>query len=308
MSIYTLSHATGHRAAGRKGIMNARVEAGGRTRTFVAVGETAGPAERPLILVFHGSKQTGESHRRFTGRSLDTLAAEGRAVVAYLDGYRSNWNDARVQSAFPARRENVDDIAFARAVVSSLARSHRIDTGSVVAVGFSNGGQMVIRLLHEAAELLAGAVIVAATMPERENFAAEFSDRTDHPVPVAIVAGTADPIIPFQGGRMPWWARKVFTIGGRTLSAVGTAEYFARRNGITTPPRRTEPAVPTKLPVETLAYREDRRPPVTLYVVRGGGHTVPGPTAGPRVGRTAEHPGIRDIVWEVLGELRGLHR
>jgi len=288
--------------------MNARVEAGGRTRTFVVVGEAAGPAERPLILVFHGSKQTGESHRRFAGRSLDTLATEGRAVVAYLDGYRSNWNDARVQSSFPARRENVDDIAFARAVVSALAESHGIDTGSVVAVGFSNGGQMVIRLLHEAAELLAGAVIVAATMPERENFRAESSSRTDHPVPVAIVAGTADPIIPFEGGRMSWWVRKVFSIDGRTLSAVATAEYFAQRNGITVAPQRSEPAASARVPVEILAHREAGRPPVTLYIVRGGGHTVPGPAVGPRVGRTAGRPGIRDIVSEVLGESRGSHR
>lgn len=288
--------------------MNAHVEAGGRTRTFVVVGEADEPAGRPLVLVFHGSQQTGESHRRFTGRALDSLATEGRAVVAYLDGYRSNWNDARVQSSFPARKENVDDIAFTREVVASVAESHGIDTDSVVAVGFSNGGQMVIRLLHEAAELLAGAVIVAATMPERENFGAEFSARTDHPVPVTIVAGTADPIIPFEGGRMPWWARTVFSIGGRTLSAVATADYFAQRNGITVEPYRSEPAASAKVPVETLAHREAGRPPVTLYVARGGGHTVPGPAVGPRVGRTAEHPGIRDIVSEMLGELRGSHR
>lgn len=308
MSIYTLSHATGQRAAGREGIMNARVEAGGRTRTFVVVGEADGAAKRPLILVFHGSKQTGESHRRFTGHSLDTLAADGRAVIAYLDGYRRNWNDARVQSSFPAHRENIDDVAFARAVVASLVESHGIDTGAVVAIGFSNGGHMVMRLLHEAADLLAGGVIVAATMPERENFSAEFSTRTDHPVPVAIVAGTADPIIPFEGGGMSWWVRKVFSSGGRTLSAVATAEYFARRNGITVAPERSTPPASAKVPVETLDFREPDRPPVTLYIVHGGGHTVPGPAVGPRVGRTAERPGIRDIVSGVLGELRGLRR
>ena len=43
--------------------MNAHVEAGGRTRTFVVVGEADEPAGRPLVLVFHGSKQTGESHQ-----------------------------------------------------------------------------------------------------------------------------------------------------------------------------------------------------------------------------------------------------
>jgi len=107
---------------------------------------------------------------------------------------------------------------------------------------------------------------------------------------------------------MPWWARTVFSIGGRTLSAVATADYFAQRNGITVEPYRSEPAASAKVPVEILAHREAGRPPVTLYVARGGGHTVPGPAVGPRVGRTAEHPGIRDIVSEMLGELRGSHR
>ena len=64
---------------------------------------------------------------------------------------------------------------------------------------------------------------------------------------------------------------------------------IAERNAITADPHRSEPAAPAKVPVETLAYREPGRPPVTLYVVRGGGHTVPGPAVGPRVGRTAEH-------------------
>jgi polyhydroxybutyrate depolymerase len=139
----------------------------GRRRSFTVVGEVDGPEERALVLVFHGSKQTGEAHRRFTGGVLDQLALDGRAVVVYLDGYRGNWNDARAESSFPARKEQVDDVAFARAVVASVRGTHRFDPRGVVGVGYSNGGQMVFRLLHEVPELLAGAVVVAATMPNR---------------------------------------------------------------------------------------------------------------------------------------------
>jgi polyhydroxybutyrate depolymerase len=288
--------------------MTHTISVAGRTRTFVVVGDADGPRDRPLIIVFHGSRQSGDIHRRFTGGTLDGLADERRAVVAYLDGYRGNWNDARAASAFPARRDDIDDVTFARDVIRSLAQSHGIDTAKVIGVGYSNGGQMILRLLHEADGLLAGAAIVAATMPERENFLGDFGASTNRPVPIAIVAGTADPIVPFGGGTMAWWARTLFRVGGASLSATATAEYFARRNGITDAPSTDlGPApAPGRAAIDTVAYRQEGRAPVTLFVVRGGGHTVPGPAPAPRVvGRTGERPGIRDIVtdlWAATGD------
>ena len=274
----------------------------GRARTFTVVGDTDGPENRPLVLVFHGSRQSGEIHRRFTGGALDRLAADGRAVIAYLDGYRGNWNDARAESSFPARKAQMDDVAFARAVVDSVRGTHRIDRSAVVAVGYSNGGQMVFRLLHDAPELLGGAVIVAATMPDRAGFLGDFSESAERAVPVTLVAGTADRIVPYQGGRMAWWARKVFRVGGVALSAPATAEYCAHRNGITTAPTVTPlPARSSGTRMEQTTYRETGRPPVTLYTVMGGGHTVPGATPAPAVlGRTGVDRGLDEMVSDVI--------
>ncbi len=69
------------------------VTVAGATRTFTLVGAAAPGDAKPLILVFHGSRQTGDKHRAFTGGVFDALAARG-ALVAYLDGFRGNWNDA----------------------------------------------------------------------------------------------------------------------------------------------------------------------------------------------------------------------
>jgi polyhydroxybutyrate depolymerase len=281
----------------------------GRTRSYAVVGAPDGPADRALVLVFHGSKQDGAAHRRMTGGALDRLADEGRAVVAYLDGYRGNWNDARAASRFPARLEDVDDVGFAAAVVDALVGSHRVDRGAVVAVGYSNGGQMVFRLLHERADLLAGAVVVAATMPDADGFLGGFSEHADRPVPVALVAGTADRIVPVGGGRMAWWARALFRVDGTALSAEGTAGYFARRNGITAAPATVDlPARPRgrrRVPMRRTTFREAGRAPVTLDLVLGGGHTVPGPTAGPAVlGRTGTDRGVDELVDDVLAEVR----
>ncbi|WP_174522993.1 alpha/beta hydrolase family esterase [Herbiconiux solani] len=288
--------------------MRSTVTAAGRTRSFTVIGEPDGAEDRALVLVFHGSKQDGEVHRRFTGGALDRLATENRAVVVYLDGYRGNWNDARAESSFPARLEQVDDVAFARAVVDSVRRSHRVDVRRVVGVGYSNGGQMVFRLIHDAPDLLTGAVVVAATMPDRDGFLGPFSETTKHPIPVTLVAGTADRIVPYKGGRMAWWARAIFKVGGVALSAPATAEYFARRNGVTAVPTVVDvpasPGMRRRPRTEETTYREPGRPPVTFYTVHGGGHTVPAAKPAPAVlGRTGAGRRIDDIVLDTVGAL-----
>lgn len=291
--------------------MQFSLEVGDRTRTAEIVGAPGSPDPRALVLVFHGSKQDGATHRRFTGGALDRLAEEGRAVVAYLDGVGGNWNDARAESGFRARLEQVDDVAFARAVIDELAGSHGIDRRAVVGAGYSNGGQMVLKLLHEREPLLAGAVVVAATMPDRAGFLGEYSESSDRSLPVALVAGTADRIVPFGGGRMAWWARTLFKVGGTALSASATAEYLAQRNGIgALPSTRTLPARRgDRTSTEVTTYREPGRASVVLYAVHGGGHTVPGASPAPAVlGRTGSDRSIDEIVDEVLREVASARR
>jgi polyhydroxybutyrate depolymerase len=279
--------------------MQDSVEVGGRSRTYTVVGPADGMPSRDLILVYHGSRQTGAKHRKFTGNTFDRLADGGTAVVVYLDGYRGNWNDARRESSFPARTENIDDVGFTRAVIEKLAAGHRIDPGRVFAVGYSNGGQMVMRLAHEAPELIAGAAVIAATMPAPEDFLA--AGAPPAPMPVLLVHGTKDPIIGYAGGELSWWVRTLFKVSGRSLSMPETAAYFAARNGITgepadtTLPRRAGSAGGTS--IERTDYRQQGRPPVTLYTVHGGGHTIPGPRKAPAVlGRTNQDVNTADLV------------
>ena len=277
------------------------VDVAGKTRTFTTV-EAPGAA-RPLLLVFHGSRQTGDVHRDFTGGMYDALAESGQAVVAYLDGHKGNWNDARRESHFPARKENVDDVGFTRAVVDTLSAQHRIDPNRVFAVGYSNGGQMVMRLVHETPGLLAGAAVIAATLPTPDNFLAP--DPSPTPLPVLVVHGTKDPITAYEGGGFSWWQRKFFKVGGLSVSAPQTAAYFAERNGITAAPvtaRLPQVVAGDPTEVERTSFRAERRPPVVLYTVHGGGHTIPGPARVPGIlGKTSRHVSTAELVGEFFG-------
>ncbi|MFD9698737.1 alpha/beta hydrolase family esterase [Lentzea sp. NPDC059081] len=285
-------------------VLRDSVEVDGRLRTFTVVKPAHATAPHPLVLVFHGSRQSADKHRAFTGGMYDELASD--AVVAYLDGYRGNWNDARRGSRFPARRDGVDDIGFTRAVIAKLAAEHGADPDRVVAVGYSNGGQMVMRLVHEAPELLAGAVVIAATMPAPENFLSTGAPVV--PMPLLAIHGTKDPITSYDGGSFTWWQRLVFKVGGESWSAPQTARYFASRNGITADPVTTRlPAAGSGDPteVERTDYRQDGRPPVTLLTVHNGGHTIPGPADAPAViGRTSHHV----TTARVLADFFGLRR
>lgn len=275
--------------------MNGSVTVDGRERTFFGVGETAAASPRSLVLVLHGSRQSAEVHRRFTGGQYDTLVAEG-AVVAYLDGVGGFWNDARRQSTSIARRQHVDDVAFVGAVVDRLAATHGIDRDRVYAVGFSNGGQMVMRLLHERPALLAGAAVVGATLPEPDGFLLPQGGVTPHPVPVVLVHGTADPISPFCGGRFRWWARLAFRVSGTMRSFADTAAYFARRNGLTVAPTSRSLRGPGGMSIERTEYA-DAAAPVIAYAVEGGGHTVPGPQPAPRLmGRTTSGISVAEVM------------
>jgi polyhydroxybutyrate depolymerase len=256
-----------------------------------------------VVLAFHGSNQTAAGFHKAIGGSLDGLVAGGDAVVVYLDGYRGNWNDARRDSDFPARRDGIDDVSFSRAVVDQLVGPSKVDRNRVIALGYSAGGQMVIRLMHHAPELFAGAVIVSATQPVSDNFIA--SEKAPVPIPVGLIHGTRDRLVPYGGGMASLWG---FRPRGLGHSAPETAAYFSRRNGITVQPVTTTlPHDPRshKTSVNRTEYRQDGHPPVVLFSVNGGGHVVPNPRPFPKImGRTTHDIDIATVV----GEISGLER
>ncbi|MFD9663563.1 alpha/beta hydrolase family esterase [Rhodococcus sp. NPDC059968] len=278
------------------------VEIDGRTRTMTVLHHRLPISGTvPVVLVFHGSMQTAAAIRSFTANSFDHIGEQSGAIVAYLDGYKRHWNDARIVNSSAARTNHVDDVAFANAAIDLLVRRYCGDSSQVHAVGFSNGGQMVMRLIHEIPSALAGAAILSATQSVPENFAPDSPQ--EQPLPVMFVHGTQDPITPYAGGMAKMYR---FRPRGLGLSAQETAEYYARRNGITTAPTTTPlvaaEAGPTR--VDRTDYHQQDHPPVVLYTVHGGGHTIPGPKKNtPRIimGRTDHTFDSAEAISEFFG-------
>ena len=223
----------------------------------------------PLVLAFHGGGADGKAMRLLS--NLDARADREGWVVAYPDGLDGNWNDGRDAPAIRAQRDRVDDVGLAAALVDHLVAAAGIDRARVFATGFSNGGMLCHRLAVERPDLVAAIAPVSGPMP-----APLARRRASLPVPVLMVHGTADPIVPYDGGAVMGDADR-----GRVASLEETAAYWRQANRCQ-PEAILEDLVPpgpsdrTEVRQATWRPADDEGAEVVAVTVEGGGHTWPG--------------------------------
>lgn len=243
------------------------LQIGGLERTYLVRLPPSYEASRrwPLVLALHGGGGRGRDMERLT--HLGEIADRRGFVVVYPDGYWRRWADGR--GTTPPERAGVDDVAFVAALLDELGRSLAIDPARVYATGISNGGFFANRLACELAGRIAAVAAVAATIGE--SLAARC--RPSRPVPVLIIHGARDPLVPWDGGEMTVGA------GGRILSAPATAARWAGLDGCDPAPAVT--ALPARAADGTSVRREAYGGcrggvEVLLYAIEGGGHAWPG--------------------------------
>jgi polyhydroxybutyrate depolymerase len=237
----------------------------------------------PLVLVFHGGG--GEARAMATHTGFTRLAEREGFAVAYPEGLDRRWNDGRGYGAAH------DDVAFVRVLLDSIGRQAPIDSNRVYATGISNGAMFAYRLACDLPGVLAAVAPVAGAVP------AALADRCGSARPTAVVAfqGTADPLLPYDGGgRRP-------TGRGEVLSARRSAELWARVNGCAGSPAAETPIDSVR---DGTRVRPERWPgcregkDIVLYTIEGGGHTWPGgPPVGRGVGRVTRELSATEAIW-----------
>lgn len=219
----------------------------------------------PVVLLLHGGGGRAAGIERSTG-GFSALADRHGFIAVYPDSRRGHWDDGRETVTDPT-----DDVAFIDELLGALAAEYRVDARRVYAAGISNGGMMSMRLACELSGRFAAIATVGANMPA----ALAATCRPSRAVPLVMFSGTADPLMPYGGGRVAG------PVGGVVLSAPETAAFWARRNaGAATSQTRTlvdadadaDPGDGTT--TELLEFTGD----VALYRVHDGGHTWPGGT------------------------------
>ena len=170
----------------------ARFDFGGLARTYSL--HIPPGLEHPagLVVNLHGAGSTGRDQQ--VASNFDAVAnAHGFAVV-YPDGVDFSWADGR--GASQPDRQGIDDVGFITALAGKLAADFGIAPGHVFATGLSAGAFMVNRLACDRADTFAAIAPVAGTL------GANVPCAPSQPVAVLEMHGTADPVVPFNGGPM----------------------------------------------------------------------------------------------------------
>jgi polyhydroxybutyrate depolymerase len=234
----------------------------GKTRRFY-VEFPAGARPAPSIVVLHGGAGNPNKMRRITKFSL----FESGWVEIYPEGIDHQWNDGRTDdNGKPLHK--TDDLGFLRAMLDKLTAEGLIDPARVFFTGISNGGAMTLRVICQAPELVAGAVVVVMNQPVG-------MDCPDGPpVPLMFIHGADDPLVPFDGGPVTVQSKKD---RGSVLSAGETLARYAQRNlcGAWEEIAITDHYTTDNTRVRLHVYRGCTEP-LFHYIIDGGGHTWAG--------------------------------
>lgn len=166
----------------------------GVTRSYVlhVPASYDGTKPTPLVVDFHGIGGTGKSER--SNSPYPAVLDPAGVVMAFPDGSKgpagTAWNVG------PCCVANVDDLAFARALVAQVRGLACVDAKRVYAVGVLTGGGMAHYLACRAGDLF------AAVAPAGFDLLAENVNDCLPPRPVTVISfrGTVDSRVPYEGG------------------------------------------------------------------------------------------------------------
>lgn len=270
---------------------------GGRTRSYLLyVPQAYDPATAaPLVIGLHGGGGNGEKAEKLSGFSQQ--ADRGGFLAVYPDAIEKNWNDGRGVNQYLSHREHVDDVGFISALIDAVGKDFSIDRTRVYVTGMSNGAIMAHRLACEAAQKFAAIAPVAGAMAA--NTAATCSP--SKPISALVINGTADSLVPWDGGYVRWFGRKTF---GAIRSVPETVGFWVAHNGCSPKPEiNLEPDADPEDGTRVLKreYGHCRGGvSVILYEVQGGGHTWPMGTKylpAILIGKTSQDINASEVIW-----------
>lgn len=261
-----------------------RIDTRDGPRTALVYAEPGRP--RPTVIVLHGALIGAKNTVRWS-HFREAAAAHGYSTV-FPEGVGRLWNDGR------AFRQGADDVAFITTLAARLVTDGVADPKRLYLAGVSNGGFMTLRVLCEAPDAFAGAGTVIAAL------GAEVGARCKpkRALPLVMVSGTADPLVPYRGGGVGFRGRN-----GVAWGAERTAALFAAANGCGRPRETQMPdGDSSETSITRIAWACRLSTPVVLYRVENGGHQSYGGRAAAQMlfGRTTARFSAPEAILDVF--------
>ena len=233
----------------------------GQERSFlVHVPEGLDDEVAPVVHLYHGLGGQADTNLAYT--ELAAVADDRGFIVVAPQAIESGsrW-DYRTSVD-----EKGSDLAFARELVESAGKEDCVDAEQQFATGISNGSAMIF------------AMACSGEFPFRAygGVAAAFYDASCADAPPASIVyfhGTADRVVPFDGGATPLEPVR---------PVQETMRQWAEHDGCSA----TAESEQVGEDVEQLTWTgcDDSR--LEAFVIEGGGHTWPGAQPIPAIGRT----------------------
>jgi polyhydroxybutyrate depolymerase len=222
------------------------------------------------VFNFHGLGSSMDEQAAYSGLE-EAAGARGYVVITPQGrgGLVSHWS-------IPPLSDTKDDVDFVKAMLDAAERSLCIDTDRLYSTGISNGAMLSTLIACRLPGTFAAIAPVAGVNVTRP------CTRGTPPVSVLAFHGTADPVVPYQGGAL--LGGRLPLLGALKARAVERAvAQWAAFDGCTSKPSSTEVAGD----VERVSYARctDHRD-VALFRIEGGGHTWPGGLAVASLGPT----------------------
>lgn len=239
----------------------------------------------PLVISLHPAMSWPSSQMNIS--QWNRVADEQGFIVVYpagTGGGPKTWfmEGRRTPSRMP-------DVVFIAELIQTLETSYSIDPNRIYADGLSNGGGMAFALSCTLSDRIAAVGMVSAARSLEWSWCA---DR--RPVPMIAFHGTADRVVPYDGGRTPVGPDVFPSVPGFTAS-------WARRNRCRPNPIESAAAAD----VTRLEYTDCADDAgVVLFTVRGGGHQWPGGKPLPEflVGRYSRSIDATSQMWAFFRE------
>jgi polyhydroxybutyrate depolymerase len=239
------------------------VQIQGRQRTYLLFAPEGGARKDrlPILIVLHGGEGNGSRAAKQTGLA-DYVDRVGMLAI-FPDAGGVQWNDGRATTD-----DGLDDVAFLRSVIAKAVQTWGGDPSRVFVAGLSNGGMMAQRMGCDAADVVTAVGSVIANMPQD----LERRCRPSRPIPVMLINGTEDPIMPWDGGEIAH--SPVFGgAGGTVVSAMDTFNRWSMLDGCSRPEVSDLNGIQVKRHLSTGCRSGSQ---VVLYEIEGGGHGWPG--------------------------------
>jgi len=253
------------------GLRPFKIEQDGLARRYLLyspVGVRGFQGSRPLVIVLHGGGGTHRSMVRLTKRRWNRLADQHGFFVAYPNATEKIW-DFGEGLISAQRKTRVNDLAFLERMIDEISRLRPIDPTRVFATGISRGGQASFLLGCKSQGRIRAIAPVAMPLPQY------FVDdcRAGPPLGVALMMGTEDPIVPYDGG----WITVRNKQRDQVISANETIGLFLARSGCGAQPDSIVPIdrAGDATSVTLSEWRQCRDAPVRFYRIENGGHTWP---------------------------------